>query len=143
MSEDISIPHKHLIIQTAVRALRRIHLDYQLFGLGYQAKRVVDFQRLNHSAGAETAHETAVAAAFVQEFHSQLGRQVVTNRTARDSLDLGNSLGPSARLAFPTRQPECRWLARGNNILLFVLGQWPCDSGGCVEPGPNYPTRCS
>jgi len=63
-------PSKQLIVQFAARALRRVHLEWQSFSLGHAGKTDADVRVLNVGRGAEVALETAVGAAFAQEFNS-------------------------------------------------------------------------
>lgn len=71
MSDSLYAPSKEVVLQLAVRAIRRVHFDTQLFSLGLTGKTAREkVRRINVAEGAEAALETTVQDAFAQEFNA-------------------------------------------------------------------------
>lgn len=65
-------PWTRIFIEIALRALRKIHLDYQLWSMQQDWTTEPNFRDLNTGRGIEYAEEAAVCSAIISEFvHSQ------------------------------------------------------------------------
>lgn len=54
--------------EIALKAFRKLHLEYGAWGLGQASKKTISFEKINEGPGVELAYETSVCAAITQEF---------------------------------------------------------------------------
>jgi hypothetical protein len=57
-------------IELALRAMRKLHIKYGVWGVGQSVESKMDFKKLNQGPGIEIAEEKEVCAAISQEFIS-------------------------------------------------------------------------
>lgn len=95
---------KNIFIEIALRAMRRLHLDYGLWGLGQEFGSNLNFETLNQGPGIEITDETAVCAAITQEFinsrftnglyinkeprHNEILREISFTSSSRNLVDI-------------------------------------------------------
>lgn len=69
MEDNLESPIWHLVlIELSLRALRKLHIDYGVWGLGQKEESAEKFHRINNGPGIELALETHVGAAITHEF---------------------------------------------------------------------------
>lgn len=66
----MEVKWRKAFIEVTLRAFRRLHVDYGMWGLGQTSNKVMQFEHLNEGPSVELALETAICSAISQEFIS-------------------------------------------------------------------------
>ena len=59
---------KFPFLEIAVRAIRKVHIEHGMWGIGQHNKSPEVFSKMNVGHGIELAHETSVCAQITQDF---------------------------------------------------------------------------
>ena len=68
LSQPIYESWKFAFLEIAVRAIRKVHLEHGMWGIGQHNKSPEVFSKMNLGHGIELAHETSVCAQITQDF---------------------------------------------------------------------------